>query len=579
MLIKKPYFLLLNFFLIISLPMFRISGIFDSEFVSKELGVYVLCSLLCISCISLIENRLVFTKIDLLIFLFLFVIPILQLLFFKNVNIFSVLNSLSIYFIILSLTTMSRFYRKQISNIFIQSFTISLVVVMYTICQLYIRTFDGLDFDKIINTFFINSSQLAIYLACFIIVLFYQFEILKHHIFLNRIIILLIIITSFFLLRTGARSVFISLFFLTIFFKSFTIDGFRNRIYKIFGIIFTLIALIALYLIKSESANGRLLIWLTSFKMFKANFLLGVGINNFSSKFLLYQSEVFNDNLYRNLFGYYADETRSSFNDILQAFCEKGILGGIILLSIFSLTIFKLYQKRESSNRDSDVILGKIILIIIFSGFFSYPLQITSTSLLFWTALSIFSYRNFKQYTLFLNYPLLFKGLRIFTSISFLSVGISRFYAYTRWYKLENQMSLPSTNSLIVLEPLLFDNSKFLMKLSMLYQTKNNFNTGIYYARKSIALTSNREYYYRLGDLYEISGFYQQAEVIYNMIDLAIPHLLKPKYKKCILYFNVDCEKFRSYSEMVINFSSKIENNRTLSMKNELQDKILISGR
>ncbi|WP_312188834.1 O-antigen ligase family protein [Sphingobacterium sp.] len=506
-------------------------------------------------------------------------IPIFQLLFFKNVNIFSVLNSLSIYFIILNFTTISRFYRDNISIIFIQSFTVSLVVVMYIICHLYIATFEGLDFDRKINTFFINSSQLAIYLACFLLVLFYQYEIQKHRKFLKIAIILSIIIISFFLLKTGARSVFISLFFLTFFSKSFIKEVFRNRIYKIIGIVFTFIILIALYFLKSGSANGRLLIWLTSIKMFKSNWLFGVGINNFSNKYLLYQSEVLNNDLFKKLLAYYADETRSSFNDILQAFCEKGILGGIALLSIFSLVISNILKKRKVSNKNSNVILGKIILIIIFSSFFSYPLQITSTSLLFWTALSVFNSGNFKQYTLFLNCTLVIKCLRIFISILFLSVGVSRYYAYTRWYKLENQMALNSMNSLTELEPLLFDNSKFLMKLSKLYQAQNNFALSIQYAERSIALTPNREYYYRLGDLYEIIGLYRQAERTYNVIDLAIPHLLKPKYKKCILYFNVDCEKFRSYSGMVISFSSKIENNRTLSMKNELRSKILILGK
>ena len=94
-----------------------------------------------------------------------------------------------------------------------------------------------------------------------------------------------------------------------------------------------------LYLLKENSANGRLLIWKITGVVVKDHCLVGVGLGNFPASFLEYQSLYFQQHPDRvSEEGQLAGETWYAFNDILQITAEQGIIGfGLIGALLFSI--------------------------------------------------------------------------------------------------------------------------------------------------------------------------------------------------------------------------------------------------
>ncbi|MFY0255137.1 O-antigen ligase family protein [Chitinophaga sp. 30R24] len=122
------------------------------------------------------------------------------------------------------------------------------------------------------------------------------------------------------------------------------------------------------YLMKKNSADGRILVWKSTLHMICDRPFTGVGLDRFKSFYMLYQS----DELKHQRSESYADfagETIYAFNDPLQLFAENGVLAGIIVVMLFIILM------RTNIKRDCGYgVLCKYSLISIgFFSLFSYP--------------------------------------------------------------------------------------------------------------------------------------------------------------------------------------------------------------
>lgn len=68
-----------------------------------------------------------------------------------------------------------------------------------------------------------------------------------------------------------------------------------KRYYKYIFFIFTIL-IVGLFLLKKDSAFGRILIWNNSLDMILEKPILGHGPNTFMSRYMLYQADYFNKN-------------------------------------------------------------------------------------------------------------------------------------------------------------------------------------------------------------------------------------------------------------------------------------------
>jgi O-antigen polymerase len=128
-------------------------------------------------------------------------------------------------------------------------------------------------------------------------------------------------------------------------------------------------SLIRLNMKKTESTNGRLLVWRVSAEMIKEKPIFGHGAGSFKAKYMEYQADYFinkTDSKYRLL----ADSIKHPFNEYIKLLVEFGVFGFILLISILLLGIRKIAKKQEKSNA---LILSIIASFLVFACF-SYPL-------------------------------------------------------------------------------------------------------------------------------------------------------------------------------------------------------------
>lgn len=158
-----------------------------------------------------------------------------------------------------------------------------------------------------------------------------------------------------------------------------TTGAYLRRISLKCKIIFILIAgcifsysLSQVYHYKTESAEGRLLIWSGTIRMIRENPLTGHGIGSFRQQYMKYQASFLKQQT--RFDPQLADNVGSPFNEYLRIGTEQGICG-LLLCILWLGTPFLGKQKQSatrSENRISGILQSLLIAFAVFS-LFSYP--------------------------------------------------------------------------------------------------------------------------------------------------------------------------------------------------------------
>lgn len=135
----------------------------------------------------------------------------------------------------------------------------------------------------------------------------------------------------------------------------------KYRLHILFPVV-GLIILAGLYLIRPDSADGRLLVWRVSSEVVMQKPLLGHGPGSFSSVYPLAQGEFFKTHP-ESHFAALADDITTPFNEYLSIAIQFGVLGLLVFGALLWFTV------RRATNRLPVAIL---IGLCVF-GFFSYP--------------------------------------------------------------------------------------------------------------------------------------------------------------------------------------------------------------
>ena len=126
--------------------------------------------------------------------------------------------------------------------------------------------------------------------------------------------------------------------------------------------------LVMLFVLKPESASGRMLIWICTLQMIKDKWLFGYGPGGFEANYMDCQAAylaVRPDSPYAQL----ADTVQYPFNEYLYVTVNYGIVGLSIVLAFLAYMVYR-YLKNKSTER-----LAALLCIIAASVFamFSYP--------------------------------------------------------------------------------------------------------------------------------------------------------------------------------------------------------------
>jgi len=113
----------------------------------------------------------------------------------------------------------------------------------------------------------------------------------------------------------------------------------KTVLYLLFPLVSILTSLLFLY--KTDSSNGRLLIYKVSANIFRDNWLLGIGQGQFKVQYNEYKAAYFSTHSIDSKEALLADNSYYAFNDFLQGLIENGLIGFLIVAVAIYFFLYK----------------------------------------------------------------------------------------------------------------------------------------------------------------------------------------------------------------------------------------------
>lgn len=303
----------------------------------------------------------------------------------------------------------------------------------------------------------------------------------------------------------------------------------------IVGIIF-LAGITGMYLLKKDSADGRLLMWKVSFQMIGKH-PFGVGLGNFSGAYGDAQASYFASGKASLSEEYIAGNPEYAFNEYLQIMIESGIVAFLlfILICIFAL--------RNSIKSKKWGIVGGLLSLLVFA-FFSYPFNILPCLILFVFFLAM---SNPKPTVTDENkYAKKSFGTIFFSFFLFLFVGCSIFNQYPIYkaYKKWNAEKIyfhtgvydDAIKKYEKIYPLLNDQVRFLFEYAQSLSKSGEYEKSNQVLKRAVQISCDPMLYNIMGKNHQELGEYTQAELCYLKSANIVPNRLYPWYLLTKLY-------------------------------------------
>lgn len=276
--------------------------------------------------------------------------------------------------------------------------------------------------------------------------------------------------------RTGILSIFVTLT-IVIQMEKNVMQWFRTHINFLILLITTIIAtFIFLYLWKTDSVSGRLLIWFISFSIIKKRPIFGFGPNGFDTQYMMAQADYFRSNTISD-YSLLADNIKHPFNEFILTTINYGIIGLLLFLSLITILIMLSLKSRDNY---STILLPSLTSFVIFSTF-SYPLHYAPIWLLLLFICIKVLFFNKKLSRHLWRIKLLFKNLFLKTAIALLLFMISFFQIHLiisqiKWKHISDCSIMGQTEQMIPLYEKLYHKTFLKYNKDFLYNYAAELN-------------------------------------------------------------------------------------------------------
>lgn len=211
-----------------------------------------------------------------------------------------------------------------------------------------------------------------------------------------------------------------------------------------------IVGLVGLYLMKKDSADGRLLIYKVTADMITEAPLIGWGWDGFPIMYNNFQALYFQNGYGSEREKYLADNVTYGFNELLEFTSEMGILGLLLVVLVVVLMIRKWRQQNKNLYIHPIHYLGLSVLVtwIVFA-LFSYPMSIPALAVISPITLSGINSSLSKRTTEHITFQNkcnlsirhagnIFIGLLILLITGYSKVWINHYTPLVRMWKLAN---------------------------------------------------------------------------------------------------------------------------------------------
>jgi O-antigen ligase len=331
-----------------------------------------------------------------------------------------------------------------------------------------------------------------------------------------------------------------------------------------------------LYLLKPNSAQGRLTIYRVSFNIIKDHPVIGIGPNRFSAVYNNYQAEYLEKNKLSISQQLLADNSFEAFNFILQLLAEYGIIGFFLLL----LLILTFFKKFKTCRRHSPYVTGSLasLIALLVSALFSNPFHLTPI-------LPLLCYHVSVVYPMTCNTfqnKLLQKPTIPIVSVSIFSffVALYSFKQYTgavNWSKAAQTAVFNDFNKAETIYRRAYSslrhNGDFLFNYGAEAYIGNRYGRAIQVLERAKRFYSSSNLYVYLGNAYSAMNQFDEAERNYLTAIYIAPSHIYPKYQLIQLYKKWQrTNDMRFWRDKAISFPTKIKSDFADKLKRELSN-------
>jgi O-antigen ligase len=333
-----------------------------------------------------------------------------------------------------------------------------------------------------------------------------------------------------------------------------------------------LIALSGLYLLKKDSANGRLLIWRCSWEMVKDKPLLGHGYGGFKAHYMDYQASYFGqhpDSEYAAL----ADNVNRPFNEYVLLLTDFGLAGFALLIAAAGF-LWKSFLRcrREKIVRAA---AGCLLSVAVFA-LFSYPLCYPFVWVMLMLSVAVIVCRAKYSVKIFVRILYPAKLLTVPATLFFAWVAWQRMANEMRWCKIAHQSLSGKTEQMLPeyeqLHPAMSGNELFLYNYTAELNVAGHYGKSLQIGKACEQLLADYDLQMLMADSYERLKQYEAAAGRYKKAAAMCPVKFMPLYKLAKLHEEQgNIAKAQQLARLILEKKVKIPSPAVAAIKREMQ--------
>ena len=337
-------------------------------------------------------------------------------------------------------------------------------------------------------------------------------------------------------------------------------------------------ALAGIYVLKKESADGRLLLWKITTQAIIKQPWTGTGLGGFPAAYAETQAEYFSSGKASETEMLVAGCPEYGFNEFLQIGLEQGVFGLMVFVLLLSYSLFRGVKNRQIGAA------GGILALMVF-GLASYPLQLPE----FWMVLVVLM--GVADTTVPTNTPPTpsREGKRLLSVavIGGMAVCCGWLFwqqkGYYQGYKKWNTMKMlynskayeAAADGYEKLEPLMGHKPELLFETAQCLSKTERFTEANRLLERAMKLSGDPMIHYMAAKNEQALGNYQKAEnLLLHAIEI-LPERIYPYYLLTKLYseptfFQED--KFINAADAVLKKEPKVESTAIREMRTEVKN-------
>lgn len=306
-----------------------------------------------------------------------------------------------------------------------------------------------------------------------------------------------------------------------------------------------LIGSFGLYILKKDSANGRLFIYQVTIEKALEAPLFGHGYRSFSASYNEWQADWFaaHPEEINSEKAYLAGSVKFAYNEYLELWVENGLIGLLMILVASYFFLKGILARIRQRKLSKQVIPALAVTVALLTGaLFSYPLYMLSGRVFLMLFLAVIS-ANVEQNFSFKLSQWLIKPLGIIILVLSIYAATklrTRYLALKEWKEANYLYAVANYDTAVASYVTIYDQLKYFDGFSQQYakalSMKGEYKKSNDILLETLSNGSDAFSYITLGDNYKALDENIEAEKMYQRAHLMNPSALFPEYLLAKLY-------------------------------------------